>query len=154
MYLAYAVETTAGTRPTAGYKIIPEIKSMPSLNEAPNTVDTTTLLDTEYESSAAGLKTNSVKEYGANLTDEVVDFWEQLLTDYETGLKEGKAMWFATIHRYLTKATFYKGEPSPINFNDSAPNGALETTMYITPNGKVEWGDKPTFASDSVVSTI
>lgn len=34
MYLMYAVEDNAGARPTTGYKIIPEIKSMPSFNRA------------------------------------------------------------------------------------------------------------------------
>lgn len=34
MYLMYAVEDTAGTRPTEGYTIIPEVKAMPSFNRA------------------------------------------------------------------------------------------------------------------------
>lgn len=35
MTLQYAVETSAGTRPTTGYTKIPEVKSMPSFNPSP-----------------------------------------------------------------------------------------------------------------------
>lgn len=48
MTLQYAVETSAGTRPTTGYTKIPEVKSMPSFNPSPNTIDSTTLEETEY----------------------------------------------------------------------------------------------------------
>ena len=47
MYLCYAVETSKGVRPTSGYTIIPEIKTMPSFNPSPETIDSTTLLETE-----------------------------------------------------------------------------------------------------------
>lgn len=34
LWLGYAVETTAGERPTSGYKRVPEVKTMPSFNPA------------------------------------------------------------------------------------------------------------------------
>ena len=40
--LHYAVETSAGTRPTSGYERIYGIKSTPSLNPAPESIETTT----------------------------------------------------------------------------------------------------------------
>ena len=45
MTLQYCVEETASTRPTTGYTKIPEVKSMPSFNPSPNTIDSTTLED-------------------------------------------------------------------------------------------------------------
>lgn len=47
MFLCWCAETTKGTRPTSGYSIIPEIKSMPSFNPQPETIQSTTLLETE-----------------------------------------------------------------------------------------------------------
>lgn len=47
MYLCYAPEATKGTRPTTGYIRIHEIKSMPSFNPAPETIESTTLDETE-----------------------------------------------------------------------------------------------------------
>lgn len=71
MSLQYAVETTPGVRPTSGYRIVPEVKSMPSFNPAPNTIESTTLLETEYTTHVQGLKDlGGALEYSANLTDD------------------------------------------------------------------------------------
>ena len=45
MRLYYAVEATAGERPTSGLTKIPEVKSIPSFNPSPETIDSTTLED-------------------------------------------------------------------------------------------------------------
>lgn len=47
MFLAYCVESSKGVRPVSGYTVIPEIKTMPSFNPSPETIDSTTLLETE-----------------------------------------------------------------------------------------------------------
>lgn len=145
MSLMYAVETTAGTRPTSGYTAIPEIKSMPSFNPAPNTIDSTTLAETEYMTYVKGLKDlGGALEYGANLTEDLIDFWEDLLEAYETASAAGKAMWFAVVHPKLSKATYYVGEPAPIGFNEAEVGNMAETTLYITPNSAPIMAAKPT----------
>lgn len=148
MRLAYAVETTAGTRPTEGWKYVPEVKSMPSFNPSPNTIQSTTLEETEYQTYVKGLKDlGGALEYGANLTEDLLTFWEALLKEYDTAVAAKKSMWFAVIHPKLTKATYFVGEPSPIGFNEADVDAMAETTLYITPNSAPEWGDKPTVAS-------
>lgn len=149
MSLMYAVETTKGTRPTSGYKAIPEIKTMPSFNPAPNTIDSTTLAETEYMTYVKGLKDlGGALEYGANLTEDLIDFWETLLEEYDTASASGLSMWFAVVHPKLTKATFYVGEPAPIGFNEAAVGAMAETTLHITPNSAPVMAEKP---SDSTV---
>lgn len=153
MYLCYCVESTKGTRPTSGYQIIPEIKSMPSFNPSPNTIDSTTLLETEYMTYVKGLKDlGGALEYGANLTDDLVDFWETLLTAYDTASAEGKAMWFAVVHPKLAKATFYQGEPAPIGFNEASVGAMAETTLYITPNSAPIMEAKPSVTNAPTVN--
>ena len=145
MSLVYAVEITKGTRPISGYKAIPEIKSMPSFNPAPNTIDSTTLAETEYMTYVKGLKDlGGALEYGANLTEDLIDFWEDLLSEYETASKSGMAMWFAVVHPELSKATFYVGEPAPLGFNEAEVGAMAETTLYITPNSAPIMDAKPT----------
>ena len=145
MTLQYAVETIAGTRPTTGYKIIPEIKSMPNFNPAPSTIDSTTLAETEYMTYVKGLKDlGGALEYGANLTEDLIDFWETLLGEYDAAAESGMAMWFAVVHPKLSKATFYVGEPAPIGFNEASVGAMAETTLYITPNSAPIMEDKPT----------
>lgn len=153
MYLCYCVETTAGTRPTSGYQIIPEIKTMPSFNPAPNNIDSTTLLETEYMTYVKGLKDmGGALEYGANLTDDLIEFWETLLSAYDTAAADGKAMWFAVVHPKLAKATFYKGEPAPIGFNEAAVGAMAETTLYITPNSAPTMETKPSVTNAATVN--
>lgn len=145
MSLQYAVEVTAGTRPTSGYTVIPEIKTMPSFNPSPNTIQSTTLQETEYHTYIKGLKDlGGALEYGANLTEDLIDFWNDLLEKYETAVAAGKSMWFAVVHPKLTQATFFTGEPSAIGFNEADVDSMAETTLYITPNSAPEWGNKPT----------
>jgi hypothetical protein len=151
MTLQYAVETTAGTRPTTGYKVIPEIKSMPSFNPAPNTIDSTTLEETEYMTYIQGLKDlGGALEYGANLTEDLIDFWGTLLDEYEAAVADGKSMWFAIVHPKLTTATYYVGEPAPIGFNEAAVGSMLETTLYITPNSAPVQAQKPTVTESGI----
>lgn len=145
MSLQYAVETTAGTRPTTGYTAIPEIKSMPSFNPAPETIESTTLSETEFKTYVQGLKDlGGALEYTANLTDDLIDFWDDLLTAYKTASASGKAMWFAVVHPKLKKATFFTGEPAPLGFNEASVSAMAETTLYITPNSAPILEDPPT----------
>lgn len=150
MYLCYAVETTAGTRPTEGYKIIPEIKSMPSFNPAPETIDSTTLLETEWRTYVDGLKDpGGALEYGANMTDDLEDIWDAMCTAYEEASKESKQMWFATVHPKLKNCRYYPGKPSSIGINEASVGDMAETTLYITPVGAIVKGEKPTLDEDS-----
>lgn len=152
MSLQYAVETTAGTRPTAGYTIIPEIKSMPSFNPAPNTIESTTLLETEYMTYVQGLKDlGGALEYSANFTDDLIDFWDDLITEYETAVASGKQMWFCVVHPKLKKATYFIGEPAPIGINEATINSMAETTLYITPQSAPTMAAKPTAVSGASV---
>lgn len=145
MMLAYAVEAEAGTRPTTDYKVVPEIKSMPSFNPSPDTIDSTTLAETEYKTSVPGLKDlGGTLSYGANLTDELITFWETCVSAFDTAQKAGKAMWWCVIHPKLSKATFYKGEPSPLGFNEASVGAMAETTLYITPTSAPLMETKPT----------
>lgn len=152
MQLAYAVEATKGTMPTSGFKIVPEVKSMPSFNPTPSTIDSTTLAETEFMTFVPGLKDlGGALEYGANLTDDLITFWDACIKEYETNSASGKAMWFAVIHPKLAKATVYTGVPSPLGFNEASVGAMAETTLYITPTSAPQLVEKPTTTSAASV---
>lgn len=147
MQLVYAVEATAGTRPTSGYTKIPEVKSMPSFNPAPETIQSTTLEETEYHTYVEGLKDlGGALEFSANLTAGLITAWETCNTAHDA-LTDGKAMWFAVVHPKLEKAVFFQGDPSPLGLNEATVGSMAETTLYITPNSAPEWQTKPTISS-------
>lgn len=146
MFLAYAVETTAGTRPTSGYTTVPEIKSMPSFNPSPETIQSTTLLETEYHTYVEGLKDlGGALEFGANLTEDLITAWGTCNSAHDA-LTGGKAMWFTVVHPGLTNSVYFKGDPSPLGLNEATVGGMAETTLYVTPNSAPEWAAKPTVA--------
>ena len=148
MYLCYCVETTAGSMPTSGYTQIPEVKTMPSFNPTPDTIDSTTLLETEYRTYVAGLKDlGGSLEYGANLTADLISIWASCVSAHDTAAAQNKATWFAVVHPKLTQAIFFEGEPSPLGLNEASVGSMAETTLYITPNSAPQWASKPTRAT-------
>lgn len=145
MSLMYAVETTAGNRPTEGYTRVPEVKSIPSFNDAPATLQTTTLLETEYHTNIPGLKdAGGAKEFGANLTQELITAWNTVMTKYDAAVKDGKRMWWAVVHPKLDDAVYFAGVPSPLGQNEASVDAVLETTLYITNETAFERQPKPT----------
>lgn len=144
MRLYYVVESTAGTRPTTGLTKIPEVKSIPNFNPAPETIDSTTLEETEYRTFVEGLKSlDGALEFGANLTEDLITAWETCNAAHDA-LTGGKAMWFYVVHDSLSKAVAFEGDPSPLGLNESSVGAMLETTLYITPNSAPQWVTKPT----------
>lgn len=143
--LQYAVETTAGTRPTTGYTRIKGIKSTPSLNPSPDALETTTLDELEYKTYIDGLKdVGGAIEFTFNLTEELMTAWDTLMTAYETGKAAGKATWFTIIVPGLTDSFYFTGNPSAMGLPETSVNSVLEITNYITPTNAPEKFAKPT----------
>lgn len=148
MYLCYAPEATAGTRPTTGYVKIPEVKSVPSFNPTPETIESTTLEETEYKTYVKGLKDlGGALEFKANMTDDLATAWSTLMTAFATAIAAQKKVWFAVVHPNLAKATFFTGDPSSIGLDEANVGGMAETTLYITPTGAPVMEAKPTLAA-------
>lgn len=143
--LHYCVETTAGERPTTGYTRVYGIKSTPSLNPAPDTLETTTLDELEYKTYVDGLKDlGGALEFTFNLTQDLVTKWDALMTAYAAGKADGKKTWFAIVVPGLEDAFYFPGNPSAMGLPETAVNSVLEITNYITPVGAPVKAAKPT----------
>lgn len=146
--LVYAVETTAGTRPTSGYTKLTGLKSTPSLNPAPETLESTTLDELEFKTYVKGLRDlGGSLEFTFNLTQNLVNEWDALITAYEGAKASNKATWFAVVIPGLTKAFFFTGEPSAMGVPETSVNSILEITNYITPTNAPTSASKPTIVS-------
>ena len=143
--LHYAVEATAGERPTSGYTRIYGIKSTPSLNPAPETIETTTLDELEYKTYVDGLKDlGGALEFTFNLTEELIEKWDTLMTSYEAAKADNKRTWFVIVVPGLTEAFYFPGNPSSMGLPETSVNAVLEITNYITPVGAPVKAAKPT----------
>lgn len=145
IHLKYAVEQTEGTRPTANYIDLKGVKSTPNLNPSPDTLETTDLNETEYKTYIDGLKDlGGALEFTFNLTQELVDTWEDLMTAYEAAKAAGKAVWFLIDIPGLTQGLYFPGNPSDMGIPETEVNSVLEITNYITPTGAPVRAEKPT----------
>lgn len=142
--LHYAVEETAGIMPTTGYTRIYGIKSTPSLNPAPDTIETTTLDELEYKTYVDGLKDlGGALEFTFNLTQELTEKWDALMEAYEAAKAASKNTWFAIVIPGLTDAFYFPGNPSAMGLPETSVNAVLEITNYITPVGAPVKAAKP-----------
>lgn len=141
----YAVETTAKTRPTTGYILIPDVKEIPEMNPEPETIETTTLAATEYKTYIEGLKDlGGALSFLANYTTELETAWTALLTAYKTAETSGKSIWFEIKHPKLTKSVFFTGQPSAMGIPAMSVGNVLETNLFITPTNAPTWETKST----------
>lgn len=142
--LHYAVEESAGTRPTSGYTRIYGIKSTPSLNPAPEAIETTTLDELEYKTYVDGLKDlGGALEFTFNLTEELIGKWDELMEAYETAKAQNLNTWFAIVVPGLSEAFYFPGNPSSMGLPETSVNTVLEITNYITPVGAPVKAAKP-----------
>lgn len=155
--VSYCAETTAGTRPSANYIKLPDIKSIPDFNPQPNTADATTLDNLTYTTYVTLLKDiGGAIEFNANLTSALYTAWEGdssaspavagLMGTYETAKASGKKTYFC-IDIPNFKAIYFAVEPSHIGLASADANSLLETTLYVTPITEPEFSTAPTYAS-------
>lgn len=143
--LGYAVETTKGTRPTTGYTLIPDLKEIPEMNPEPETLETTTLSETEYKTYIEGLKDlGGALAFLANYTTELESVWSTLVSEYETAATDDKAVWFEVKHPKLEKSVFFTGQPAKMGMPGASVGSVYETNVYITPTNAPAWETKST----------
>ena len=142
--LKYAVETTAGTRPTASYTQIPNIKSIPDFNPEPESLEVTDLSDTDWRRYIAGLKDpGGALSFTANLTTAFKTAWETLVTASETAAASNKATWFEVMVPSFG-SFYFAGIPSDLGMKAMDVNAVLEDDVYITPNQIHGWDTSST----------
>ena len=137
--LKYCVETTAGTRPTASYTAVPNIKETPDFNPEPSTLEVTDLSDTVWKRYIAGLKDpGGALSFTANLTSAFKTAWETLVSAYATGIASSKATWFE-INVPTVGSFYFAGIPSELGINGMQVDAVAEVSVYITPNKIHGW---------------
>ena len=141
--VSYAVESTKGTRPTTGYKKIPNIKSIPNLNPEPSSIEVTDLSDTEWKRYISGLKDpGGALAFMANNTNDFQDAWNDLVEEAETANASpdgAKATWFEIKIPGLLKAFYFAGMPAPLGLSGIEVDSVLEVESYISPNQIAGW---------------
>lgn len=143
--LHYAPETTMDTMPTTGFVQVREVKSIPELNPEPDNLETTTLEELEWKTYIPGLKDpGGALSFLANLTEVVMNDWEDMCDEYETLAADNKSLWYFIVVPGLTKVLAFRGRPTRMGMPGMEVNAVLETNLYITPTNAPAWVAKPT----------
>lgn len=151
VHLLYAAETEAGVRPVSGYVDLKGVKTIPSMNPAPETIETTSLNETEWKTYVDGLKDmGGALEFTFNLTQDLITKWDALMETYETAKEGNKAIWFLVYVPGLTNNVYFTGNPSEIGLPEMSVSSVMEVTNYITPTNAPEWATKPSDIATSV----
>lgn len=141
----YAMETSAGTRPTTGYTALTGITAIPDINPEPGSLETTTLDETEWRTYIPGLKDpGGALAFSANNTEQFQTEWASMVEEYEGGRATNLSMWFAIVVPGLTKAFYFAGAPSPLGLSAVEADSVLTVDGYITPTQVLGWEAKPT----------
>lgn len=141
--IQYAVEATAGTRPTTGYTNIENVKTIGALDSEPASYDVTDLSDMEFKRYIPGLKDiGGDVPLTFNLTQTLITAWAALVTAADTAAAAGKSTWFEVVIPKLNESFYFKGVPSPLGLSEIATDSAIEITAHVTPNEIVGWATK------------
>ena len=115
------------------------------MNPEPETLETTTLEQTEFKTYIEGLKDlGGALSFLANYTTELETAWTALVSAYKTGQSTGLSVWFEVKHPKLEKSVFFTGQPSAMGLPAMAVGNVLETNLYITPTNAPTWETKTT----------
>lgn len=141
--VSYAFGTT---RPTSGYKVLSDVKEVPDFNPAPDTIEVTPLINTEYKTYVQGLKDlGGDLAFTANFTQELLDAYNTTSTGIIAQYEAGGSMWLAIDHPKLENSLFINVAPSKLGLNSMSVNSAMEITLHFTPLGEPVWAVDPIY---------
>lgn len=137
--IGFATESTAGTKPSA-YTNLKNPKSIPDMNPEPNTLDVTSLNDTEWKRYIPGLKDIGGAigiTFGAS--DAFHTAWKTLCSTAATAKAQGKATWFVFYIPGYTESFFMTAEPVMYGMPAAEVDSVLDVTVNIVPTGNFGW---------------
>ena len=141
--LKYAVEASAGTRPTSGYTQIPDIKSTPAIDINPNKLEVTNLED-QYRRYVDGVKdVGDSFDFTANLTADLKTKWNACVSAAASAFASGKSTWFEiSIPNF--DSFYFAGIPGELGVNEMGVDAVIESTLHIVPNQIAGWATAST----------
>ena len=137
MLVKYAVETTAGTRPTTGYTTIPGVKAIPAIFNDPNMLQSTPLSATKNHTYIEGLNDSggaiqlTVNDYEAFRTA-----WTACVAAFDA-LTDDKTMWFEIAYQDGSdlESFYFPAQPLALGFGGAEVDSVLENNLNLAPQG-------------------
>jgi len=151
--IKYAVETSAGVRPTTGYlekassatlKIAEYVTGISGLTADFEQYDVTPLSETQRHRFVKGLQGNDGNlSLACNINPTSRTDWGLIVTAYEA-LTDGKGMWFEFTLPGDTQSAFFRCIPCPMGFPDVEAASAVQGAVQLIENQYDGWQTKST----------
>lgn len=136
------------SRPTTGWTHIAGIKSIPSMNEQPAMVDTTTLDELVSHVGVPGLKgLPGSTNFTASFTNVLTKQWADVVTKYKEAVEDGQQMWITIVIPGIDFAFYFTAIPSSLDVPAIGVDAAIDIDLYITPTSEREMTAAPTSIS-------
>lgn len=141
----YAVEASAGTRPTAAadYTLIPNITSAPSFEMTPETLDASDLGDDMTQYIPGRRDPGGDAAFTANLTIDFLDAWDDLVTAAQAAEAAGKRVWFVYVTPDFAQSYYWSGMPVALGHGGLEQNSVQTIQAHVVPNGDQVWATAP-----------
>ena len=140
----YAVESTAGTRPTTGYTEIPDISSAPEISLDVDALDASNITDLITRYTAGRQDPGGNKEFTCNHTEAFITAWETMKTASDTARSSGKATWIEYVYPNATKSFFFSIIPLALGNGGIEQNSVDTIPAPFIVNGVHGWASKST----------
>ena len=137
MLVKYAVETSAGTRPTSGYTTIPGVKAIPAIYNDPNMLQSTPLSATKNHTYIEGLNdSGGAIQLTVNDYKEFRTAWDSCVAAYDA-LTGGKTMWFEIAYQGGSDldSFYFPAQPLKLGFGGADVDAVLENNLNLAPQG-------------------
>ena len=151
--IKYAVETSAGVRPTTGYlektsgatlKIAEYVTGISGLTAEFEQYDVTPLSETQRHRFVKGLQGNDGNlSLACNINPTSRTDWGMIVAAYEA-LTDGKGMWFEFTLPGDTQSAFFRCIPCPMGFPDVEAASAVQGAVQLIENQYDGWQTKST----------
>ena len=155
--VSFAWETTAGQRPTSGYKIWCDCTSHPDLNPAREQIETTTLCQTNNKTYEDGLRDYGDLGFGANLTMDTMDLFigeNGYVTLYPSKNNDGLRLWVCIDIKGINKSYYIPVKPQDFGLPEGeAGSNKYELTVNFSAVGDAGWYDDPIY-SDTITHFV
>lgn len=141
--LGYAVEASAGTRPTTGYTNIPDIKNLPAIDLNPSKLEVTNLVDRYKRFIAGVMDAGDDITVTANMTASLKTAWASLVSAASTAWASQKSTWFEiSIPNF--DSFYFAGIPTEMGIGELGVDAVAEASLHIIPNQIAGWAAKST----------
>lgn len=136
--LKWASEATAGSRPTASYTEIPDIKEIPGIESTPSQLDVTNLVDTHKRYIPGVIDSGNDFALTGNMTASLKTAWNNMKTAADAAWSCGKSTWFEiSIPNF--DSFYFAGRPTELGASSLGVDAVIEASLHIIPNQIAGW---------------